>query len=305
MPYSLQLLTLALAASLASAAQTAPRPGDPKTIYVGKYSLDIGGGDAMSSVHLLVFPTGDYAIVYFGGMQQGTWRTLPNGQLELLEWPADPADFLVYGTHDPALGSKVRVQFNNFEDSAAKIGLVAAPGAGPLPMHPAFGPRANGFDHSYSITRPAAALPVLYLAAYQDDSFKPEDRLEVTKQVLYSFPLDKRYNRYLVVCNTSASIPSIRVVGGFVNGELRMQTATTDPHGLPPSNYRERDDLDAKEYAELKPYLQDARALPADTISLGQEAGEPTRYYRLNGTSKPFKNSDVHLLEPLFKTSHD
>lgn len=298
-----QLLTVVLAGGLALAAQLSPKPGVSKPTYVGKYSLDIGGGDAMSGVNLLVFESGDYAIVYFGGMQQGTWQVLPDGRLELKEWPADPADFVVYGTHDPALGSKVRVQFNNFEDSAAKIGLTA-PGAGPLPMHPAFSARANGFNESYAITRPAAGLPVLYLAAYQDDSFAPEHRVPVTKQVLYWFPLDKRYNRYLVACNKKASLPTSRQIGGFVKGELIMQSAT-NPYDEPPSNYRERDDLDAKEYTELKPYIQSARAPSPSSIALRGDDDKKATYQQIKGYSKPFKNADVKLLEPLFKTSYD
>lgn len=301
MPYFILTAALTLLGSLGPAAMVA---ADNEAPYIGQYSLDTGGGDAMSGVHLLLFKGGDYAIVYFGGMQQGTWKVLPNGELQLDEWPADPADFYVYGTYSPALAGQIQLTFKNFEESLAKVGFVA-PGSGPLPMHPAFSLQANGFTSDYSLKRKAAETPAIYLAAYQDERIKPEHRVPVTKSLLYTFPLDKRYNEYLIVYNKMASIPATRYIGRFANKQLTLYSTSSEayPGG---DAYGERYPIGASDLKEIPPYIKAARAKMADKLVYreGPEKKAVT-CNRLASTSKPLKATDIKLLAPLFKTSYD
>ena len=282
--------------------------GNSETPYVGQYTLDQGGTDAAGRVNLLLFAGGNYAIVYFGGMQQGTWKALPNGELTLREWPADPADFQVFGRQTPALGQEVRLQFRNFEESYAKIGLVeAGPAPDRLALLPAFNSDANCYADSYSIRRPAGQLAALRLAAYQEPARAQYEQVQFSKKLLYSFPLDKRYNDYQVVHFAEASKPAAAYVGRFVDKNLTLYpAATAHLRGVPGDSYGERRDILATDVKGLQPYIKAARQpLPAK-LTVRQKPDDATlTYQKLVGTSRPLPEADVQLLKPLFTARCD
>lgn len=288
-------------AGLGMASSAAKPTCSSEAPYVGQYTLDQGGTDAAGAVHLLLFPGGDYAIVYFGGMQQGTWKAITNSEIELHEWAADPADFVVYGRHTPTLGNEVRLQFERFEESYAKIGLVEAGQSGPS-LHPAFNADANCYASSYSIKRPAGKLTGLQLAVYQEAARSQYEQVQFSKKLLYSFPLGKRYNDYQVVHSAEASKPAATYVGRFANHELTLYPkATAHLRGIRGDSYGERSEISATDQKELKPYLKAARQpLPAK-LTVRQKADDvELTYERVAGTSAPLQESAVKLLAPLF-----
>ena len=289
-----------MAAGGLALAAAGPKGGN-EAPYVGEYTLDQGGTDAAGAVHLLLFPGGDYAIVYFGGMQQGTWKVLSNGELELREWATDPADFVVYGRQTPALGTEVRLHFQGFEESYAKIAL-AENNQPATSLHPAFNDDANCYASSYTIKRPAGKLTALHLAAYQEPARAKYQQVLFSKKLLYTFPLDKRYNDYQVLYRAEASKPAVAYVGRLVKNELTLYpAATAHLRGIRGDSYGERSEISDTDMQELKPYLKAARQpLPAKlAVRQGSDDAELT-YARVTGTSQPLQESAIKLLAPLF-----
>ena len=281
-----------------------PKPSGGEAAYVGKYSLEQGGTDAAGGVNLLLFPGGDYAIAYFGGMLQGTWQTTADGQLELREWPTDPADFMLFGRHNPELGGDVELHFQGFQDSYAKIGLLAtSEGPKTTALHPAFNSDANCYASNYSIRRPATQLKSLQLAAYEETKNLNEyERIRFSKKLLYSFPIEATYNEYQVIYRAEASKPAADYVGGFIQDTLVLFPAATGPsYGMPGDYYSSQSDIAATDLEEFPAYLEAVRQpLPEQlTIRSTTDDAEVT-YQRVTGTSEPLEESAVKLLEPLF-----
>jgi hypothetical protein len=292
---------VSLAASGLALAATKMKPRSGEEPYVGQYTLDQGGTDAAGGVHLMLFPGGDYAIVYFGGMQQGTWKALPNGELELHEWAADPADFLVYGRHTSTLGNDVRLQFERFEESYAKIGLTETD-QGRTALHPAFNADANCYGNSYYIKRPAGVLTALRLAAYQEAAQAQYEQVQFSKKLLYTFPLERRYNDYQVVYSAAASKPAAAYVGRFVSKELTLYpAATAHLRGVPGDSYGERDDISATDLKGIKPYIKAARqSMPTKLTIRNKPDDVVLTYQQVAGTTQPLEESTITLLDPLF-----
>jgi hypothetical protein len=284
--------------------ETTPKDSGNHAAYVGKYSLEQGGTDAAGGVNLLLFPSGDYAIAYFGGMLQGTWRATENGQLELREWPNDPADFVLFGRHNPALGNDVELHFQGFQDSYAKIGLLAAmPDTAVTALHPAFNSDANCYASNYSIRRPAAQLKTLQLAAYQETDRQNEyEQAPFSKKMLYSFPIEAPYNEYQVVYRAEASKPATDYVGGFIQDTLVLFPAATGPsYGMPGDYYSGQRNISATDLEELPAYLEAVRQpLPEQLTIRSRTDDAEVTYQRVAGTSEPLEESAVKLLEPLF-----
>ena len=281
------------------------QPAGAAAPYVGEYTLDQGGTDAAGAVHLLLFAGGDYAIVYFGGMQQGTWRAKAGGELELREWAGDPAEFAVYGRANPSLGGQVRVQFQGFQESYAKIGLRETLRS-PVALHSAFNAEANCYADSYAIRRPAARLAALELAAYQEAARRdPDEPVQFGKALLYTYLLDKRYNDYQVVYNAAASKPAARYLGRYVHNALTLyaQGAGGRPPGAAGDSYGERSAISATDRREMAPVLREARRpLPA-RLTIRQPAGGPAlTYQRLLVAARP-RPAAIPLLGPLFVAS--
>lgn len=272
--------------------------------YVGQYSLDQGGTDAAGGVNLLLFPSGDYAIVYFGGMVQGTWQATANGQLEMQEWPGDPADFVLFGRHNPKLDGKVALHFQGFQDSYAKIGLLpTSERPETTELHPAFNRDANCYASAYSITRQAEQLKTLQLAAYQEaNGWDEYQRVRFSKNLLYSFPIDDAYNEYQVLYRAEASKPAANFVGGFIQDKLLLFPAATGPsYGTPGDCYGEQSDISDTDLEGLAPYLVAAREpLPEQLAIRGEDDETVITYQRVAGTSEPLQESAIKLLEPLF-----
>ena len=302
MRHRLSLILTSLVVGGLGMALTGARPKpDGEAPYVGEYTLDQGGTDAAGGVHLLILPGGDYAIVYFGGIQHGTWKVAANGELQLKEWTGDPTDFVVYGRQTPTLGSDVRLQFEEFQESYAKIGLAGTSG-GLTPLHPAFNDDANCYAESYSIRRPAAQLVTLQLAAYQEPARARYAQVPFTKKLLYTFPLNKRYNDYQVLYRAQASKPAADYVGRVVNNELTLYAAATGHlRGLPGAAYGERSELSATDIGDIKPLLKEVRQpVPGKLTVLQKSDNVELTYTKITGTSQPLQESAVKLLAPLF-----
>ena len=272
--------------------------------FVGRYTLEQGGTDAAGAVHLLLFPSGDYAIAYFGGMLQGTWQTTATGQLELREWTGDPADFALFGRHNPELNDEVQLHFQGFKDSYAKIGLLeTGHGQATTALHPAFNSDANCYHSAYSIKRPAGQLQALQLAAYQEAERRNEyEQVRFSKQLLYSFPIGAPCNEYQVLYRAEASKPAADFVGGFIKDTLVLFPAATGPSfGMPGDYYTGQSKLSASDLNDIPGYLKAAREpLPEQlTIRSRTDEAEAT-YQRVAGTSEPLQEAAIRLLEPLF-----
>lgn len=300
-PLFFSLIFMALILGGAAHSSRAGNGDGREAPYVGQYTLDQGGTDAAGRINLLLMPGGDYAIVYFGGMQQGTWKVLPDGRLELREWPADPADFQVFGRHTPTLGNEVRLQFEGFIDTYAKIGLVGAGQQGELALHPVFNDDANCFQDSYSIKRPAGQLTALQLALYQEPARAQYRQVPFTKKLLYTFPLDKRYNDYQVVHFADASRPTAIYVGQVVNKKLTLYPAAAHQQGAPGDSYGERRPLSATDVADIGLYIKQARQPFPDKLTVRQKSDDVTlTYQKVASKSQPLPESRVQLLKPLF-----
>jgi hypothetical protein len=272
--------------------------------YVGHYTLDQGGTDAAGAVHLLLFPSGDYDIVYFGGMLQGTWKTTAEGQLEMREWTSDPADFVLFGRHNPELDSDVALHFRGFEDSYAKIGLPATnERSGTTALHPAFNTDANCYTRNYSIRRPAEQLKTLQLAAFQEASRQNEyERVRFSKELLYSFPIGANYNDYQVVYRSDASKPASDFVGAFIQDKLVLFPADIGPSvGMPGDYYGGKRDLSSSDLEGLTASLKAARELLPEQLTVRSGADDAVAtYQRVIGTAEPLQKDAIKLLEPLF-----
>jgi hypothetical protein len=272
--------------------------------YVGRYTLEQGGTDAAGAVHLLLFPNGDYVIAYFGGMLQGTWQTMANGQLELREWPGDPADFVMFGRHNPDFGSEVTLHFKGFEEGYAKIGLLGHNQEHTATaLHPAFNSDANCYASAYSIKRPAAQLQTLQLAAYQEADRRNEyEQVQFSKQLLYSFPIDAPCNEYQVIYRADASKPAADFVGAIVQDTLVLFPAATGPSfGMPGHYYTGPSELSASDLKDIPDYLEAAREPMPEQLTVPDGANEEmAAYQRVAGTSEPLQEEAITLLEPLF-----
>ena len=272
--------------------------------YVGRYTLEQGGTDVAGAVHLLLFPSGDYAIAYFGGMLQGTWQTTAQGQVELREWVGDAADFVLFGRHNPALGSETQVHFRGFEDSYAKIGLLETSQVpATVAMHPAFNLDANCFSPAYSIRRPAKQLQRLLLAAYQEAERQNEyEQVRFSKHLLYSFSIEAPYNEYQVLYHAGASKPPTDFVGGFIQDTLVLFPAATGPSfGLPGDYYTGQSNISASDLKDMPSYLKAAREPIPEQLTIPDDTGEAgIVYQRVAGTSEPLQAASIKLLEPLF-----
>lgn len=297
------LLTFCLLVSGAATTTMAQQPKENEAPYVGQYTLNQGGTDAAGGVNLLLFPKGDYAIVYFGGMQQGTWKPVAGGMLELHEWPGEEADFAVYARHDPALGNELKLDFSGFEESYAKVGLVEHDEhTGSVSLHPAFNDDANCYASAYSLKQPAGKLKAIQLAVYQEPTRAKYQQIHFTKKLLYSFALDKRYNHYQVVHIATASKPVASYIGRFVKNELTLYPADAAlASNMHEDSYGERREISAIDLKEMRPYIKKARQpLPAQ-LAIRNYADDTTpTYERIPGTSKPLQESTVQLLAPLF-----
>ena len=282
-------------------AQQLKEKGSP---YVGRYTLEQGGTDAAGAVHLLLFPSGDYAIVYFGGMLQGTWQTLANSQLELREWTGDPTDFVLFGRHNPELDGEVQLHFQGFRESYAKIGLLeTSQGQATTALHPTFNSDANCYASAYSIRRPVGQLQTLQLAAYQEAERRNEyEQVRFSKQLLYSFPIGMPYNEYQVVYRAEASKPANDFVGGFIQDTLVLFPAATGPSfGMPGDYYTGQSKLSAGDLADIPNYLKAAREPMAEQLTVRSVTDEGmATYQRVTGTSEPLQEDSIKLLEPLF-----
>ena len=275
--------------------------------FVGRYTLEQGGTDAAGAVHLLLFPSGDYAIAYFGGMLQGTWQTTASGQLELREWTGDPADFVLFGRHNPELDGEIQLHFQRFRDSYAKIGLSeTSQGQATTALHPAFNSDANCYASAYSIRRPADQLQALQLAAYQEADRRNEyEQVRFSKQLLYSFPIGAPYNEYQVVYRAEASKPANDFVGGFIRDTLVLFPAATGPSfGMPGDYYTGQSKLSASDFEDIPNYLKAAREPMPEQLTVRSGTDEETAtYQRVTGTSEPLQEATIKLLKPLF-TAH-
>lgn len=270
---------------------------------MGRYTLDQGGTDAAGGVNLLLFPKGDYAIVYFGGMQQGTWKPVAGGTLELHQWPGEQVDFAVYARHDPGLSNEVKLDFSGFEGSYAKVGLVAhGEDAISVSLHPAFNDDANCYASAYSIKQPVGKLQAIQLAVYQEPARAKYQQVRFTKKLLYSFALDKRYNHYQIVHIATASKPVASYIGRFVKNELTLYPAdVAQAAGMHEDSYGERREISATDLKEMRPYIEEARQpLPNQLAIRNYDDDTMPTYERVSGTSKPLEESAVRLLAPLF-----
>ena len=278
-------------------------PDQTAPAYIGQYSRK--DGDAASVENLLVLPSGDWVVLYFGGLQHGTWQQQPGGELLLRAWRGNDIDFVVYGRHAPEHAATLRLQFHGFEDSLAKIGLApAGRAAGPLPLQPAFPDGTSTYQSSYTIERPVGSIVTLYLAGYDEYQHEPAEyeRPKFTKQLLYTFPLASQYNDYRIVCNQEASQPPRDYLGKWVNEELILYPlkAFRSPF---PIEFGEQSELN-DEAPEIQALVTQQRLPLAEELAIPDyELGQDFTYYRVPGTTEPLVESAITLGEPLFKSA--
>ena len=265
----------------------------PAASWVGEYRSH--GDDAASGSWLTLLPNGDYALVYFGGMQQGTWRTRPGGELELREWKDDSPDFLVYGRYTSTLGDTVRLQFDGFSEGWAKVGLSAA-SQGQLLMQPAFNTDANCVGYPYRLKRVAGTLPKLYLAAYKEAGMPHYDTSRLTKQLLYAFTLPTRYNDYQVSYSEWTSAPGAVERAYWHNQELQLTY-----HGYGGASYGRRHELQPKNRQEMEGLIAGVRQPPPAEATIRLYNPDTTyTYFRLPDITRPLRPATVRLGPPLF-----
>ena len=267
--------------------------------YVGLYSLVQGTKDPVGQVSLLLFAEGDYAIAYFGGIQHGTWQPLTSGEIELREWPGNVADFVVYGRQNTALGNHTRLVFEGFRDSHAKIGLVKTEElSATIALHPAFNVDANCYASSYHVMRPAGTLHTLQLAVYQEAAYA----VQFTKKLLYSFPIEARYNDYRVLHLANASKPRAIYSGRLIDDRLLLypNAAGATPHKRP-SVYGPRYPISVTDLREVSEHIQEVRKpLPTQLVTRNDSDETTLTHERVPGTTLPLQEAAVRLLAPLF-----
>jgi hypothetical protein len=271
--------------------------------YVGAYSAKNQGGDAMSGTHLLIMADGNYAVIFFGGALQGTWKVLPDGGIELREWKGDSSSFLLYGRTAPGSASQVRIEFEEFQESSIKVGLTPAKD-GHLRMHPAFNEDSNCYEPEYSITRPVRDLPALLLVAFPDQRADPRGQApsDPATSPLYSFDLSAApYNDYHVVYNKAAAHSPTVMTGHLVNGQLTL--SGENGQGIGDSTFGERREISSTDLKELPEMIADLRKPTPDRVEFATGQGDSAAtsvYTRVPGTSIAFDPQRVVTEEPLF-----
>ncbi|UYZ63393.1 hypothetical protein [Hymenobacter weizhouensis] len=268
--------------------------------YIGNYSIDIGGGDAMSAVHLHILPSGKYAVTYFGGMQTGVWQELPNGKLQLQQ-DHDPVYFYVYARQNSALKDSIKFNFDNCAEGSAKVAFAAKKGFSNT-LRPVFSPDGRRYSEGNEVSLPASEVTALYLL--ENNEFKKKlheaERPRTLDNLLYSFPVDKKYNDYKIILNKAASQQPSNYVGEFVDGNLLLYGTGPYPETI---NCREKRELREEERKELEEMMQVYGGRYGSQAQATEHANDgPVKvvYQRLKGTTQAVNLGAVTFIKPLF-----
>lgn len=271
--------------------------------YVGEYSIDIGGGDAMSAVHLHILPSGKYAVTYFGGMQTGVWKELPNGKLQLRQ-DHDPVYFYVYARYNAALKDKVKFNFDNCDEGSAKVSFAARTSFNNT-MRPVFEASSRQYAEGYDITLPANEVTALYLL--ENNEFKNElheaERPRTPDNLLYCFPLDKKYNEYKIILNKAAGQQPSTYIGEFVDGNLLLYGTGLRPETI---NCQEKRELSEDARKEIEEMLQLYGGGYGSQVQATERMNdEPVKvvYQQLKGTTQTITAGSITFGKPLFQAN--
>lgn len=270
--------------------------------YVGEYSIDIGGGDAMSAVHLHILPSGKYAVTYFGGLQTGVWKELANGKLQLRQ-DHDPTYFYVYAWRNPALKDSVLLNFDSCQEGSAKVSLAAKPEFNRV-MRPVFSAAAEQPAQGNEIRLAVGQVKALYLL--ENNEFKqalPEaERPRTPDNQLYSFLLDKKYNSYKVILNQAARQQPNNYVGEFMEGRLLLyRTEGPYPETI---NCREKRELGQAQVKEIEELMQQFGGGLSNQLEITEQVGDEevsAVYQKLTFTTQSVNLSAITFVQPLFQ----
>ncbi|MEE9363814.1 MAG: hypothetical protein V3U92_14530 [Cellulophaga sp.] len=137
---------------------------------MGLYNL--GSSSPAGGSHLFVLENGNYAITYFGGVQNGKWK---NTQGNIYEFTPNlnESTFELSGRYNKDLKNKTKIFFNSFENSETFIQLRTAPEE-KYTMQRVFNKGANCFSYPYVNTFKTTANSVSFMSIqHNDDDTNP------------------------------------------------------------------------------------------------------------------------------------
>ena len=170
--------------------------------YAGNYQPTESNGDPQGFLNLILTPDHIYAFAFFGGIEIGVWEAFDDYMI--LHPDTSASEFVyMFAQYNEKLKDEVSIQFDNFTDNKAIYSFDNENNTSI--MHPVFNSFPNCLDYPYKISLKPGEHKNIQLVSFADlwASQYPEDSIT---HIVYTFPLDNRYNDFKLLLNNEKSI---------------------------------------------------------------------------------------------------